>query len=243
MRFTCPTCTAKRYLTSKGIYNHVRLVLDSKDFYYLAREYMQCKCGGTFLAWDSRMLEQLTPSVRSWFPAVLTRKYACDRNVVTLFHARTLGNSPHALRNNILEVHSEEWLHKQLQYLGDCNHHRRGQQLTTTPQVEYRMSEPFQPMPTYRWFPAVYVRDVWSRLPSLLAAATSVYGSILKIDSTKKICRKLQDAAADTATWATNVGNEHGDEVLASVLTQSEGTEDLGPLAEGLMARYERAGL
>lgn len=57
----------------------------------------------------------------------------------------------------------------------------------------------------------MYVRDVWSRLPELLAAATSIYGSILKIDSTKKICKKLQGAAANTATWATNVGNERGE--------------------------------
>ena len=51
---------------------------------------------------------------------------------------------------------------------------------------------------SYRWFLAAYVCNVWERLPQLLAAATSVYGSVLKIDSTKKICiKKLQ---AGTAT-------------------------------------------
>ena len=97
--------------------------------------------------------------------------------------------------------------------------------------------------PTYQWFLAVYIRDVWNRLPLLKAAATSVFGSILKIDLTKKlkVCRKLQGAAADTTTWVTNVGNEWG-EVLASVLTQSEGLADVGLLAKGLMDRYERAG-
>ena len=104
----------------------------------------------------------------------------------------------------------------------------------------YRESSQFQPLPTSKWFLAVYVRDVWSRLPILLAAATYVYGTVLKIDSTKKVCRKLQGAAANTAAWATNVGNERG-EVLISVLTQSEGTEDLKQLAEGLMDRYGRA--
>lgn len=86
----------------------------------------------------------------------------------------------------------------------------------------------------------MYVRDVWSRLPELLAAATSIYGSILKIDSTKKICKKLQGAAANTATWATNVGNERG-EVLISVLTESEGSPALQRVADGLIQRYERA--
>ena len=92
----------------------------------------------------------------------------------------------------------------------------------------------------HRWFLAAYVRDVWSRLPALLAAATSVYGSILKIDSTKKVCKKLQGSAANTASWATNVGNESG-EIVVSVLTESEGSESLQRMAEGLVRRYEQA--
>ena len=71
----------------------------------------------------------------------------------------------------------------------------------------------------------MYMRDVWSRLPTLLVEAT-VYRSILKIDSTKKVCKKLQGADADTAAWATNVDNEKG-EILTSVLLQSEGILDL----------------
>ena len=80
----------------------------------------------------------------------------------------------------------------------------------------------------------MYVRDVRSRLPSLLDAATSVYGLILKIDSTKKICKKLQGAASGTANWTTNIGNERG-EVVVTVLTQSESMPGLTLMAEGLM--------
>ena len=94
--------------------------------------------------------------------------------------------------------------------------------------------------PRCRWFLAAYVREVWSRLPALLAASTSIYGSILKIHGTKKICKKLQGAAVNTASWATNVGNERG-EVLISILTASEGVEALQPLATGLMRRYQLA--
>lgn len=81
---------------------------------------------------------------------------------------------------------------------------------------------------------------MFSRLPAILAATTSIYGSILKIDSTKKVCKKLQGAAANTASWATNVGNERG-EVLISVLTVSEGMEGLRPMAQGLIKRYLHA--
>ncbi len=62
----------------------------------------------------------------------------------------------------------------------------------------------------------------------------------LLLVSTKKICKKLQGAAANTASWATNVGNERG-EVLISILTESEGSEGLRPMALGLMQRYRQA--
>ena len=80
-----------------------------------------------------------------------------------------------------------------------------------------------------------------SRLPAIHASITSVYGKILKIDSTKKVVKKLQGAAANTASWATNVGNERG-EVLISVLTESESLDSLKKMADGLMERYEKAG-
>lgn len=83
----------------------------------------------------------------------------------------------------------------------------------------------------------MYVRDVWSRLPQLLAAATSIHGSILKIDSTKKVCKKLLGVAAKSANWATNVGNERG-EVVITVLTESESMVSLKRMADGLMDRY-----
>ena len=85
----------------------------------------------------------------------------------------------------------------------------------------------------------MYTHDVRSRLSQLKAAATSVYGRIIKIDSTKKICRKLAGAAVGTATWQTNVGNEKG-EVLLSVVTDSEALVSLQPMANGLMKRTNR---
>ena len=75
--------------------------------------------------------------------------------------------------------------------------------------------------------------------PEHLAATTSVYGNILKVgDSTKKVCKKLQGAAAGSAQWVTNMGNERG-EVVTSVLTESESIEGLQMMADGLMKRYE----
>ena len=53
----------------------------------------------------------------------------------------------------------------------------------------------------------------------------------LEIDSTKKVCRKLQ-----------YVGNEYG-EILISVLTESEGHLGLKLLADGLVERLANEGV
>ena len=125
VEFRCPRCSVKM-LNSKGVYTNVRLVLDMKDYYYLAAEYMYCaKCNGTFIAWDHRILQQLGDGPRAQFPAVLTRKYACDRAVVSFLRARTLGNSPTALCHNIHEAHSQEWMSQQLLYLSNCQLERQ----------------------------------------------------------------------------------------------------------------------
>ena len=235
----CPRCArAEEALTSKGLYNHVRLVMDVKQYYYVAAEYMYCRaCSGTFISWDTRILSQLSDGVRARFPVLMTRKYVCDESVIAALRSRTLGNSPTALRNTMHEMHSEEWLRRQLDYLSHCQKHQKGLmgRGTTT---AYQKPTPFPPFPTSKWFLAAYVRDVWSRMEVLLATATSSHGAILKIDSTKKVCKKLQGLDANTASWTTNVGNERG-EILMSVLTSSESVAALQPMATGLMNRYK----
>ena len=92
--------------------------------------------------------------------------------------------------------------------------------------------------PMCSWLMSVYARDILHTLPQLLATCTGIFGSVLKIDSTKKVCKKLQGTAAGSASWCTNVGNERG-EVLVSILTESEGLEGLRPMAGGLIRRFE----
>ncbi|XP_026110190.1 uncharacterized protein LOC113083135 [Carassius auratus] len=96
-------------------------------------------------------------------------------------------------------------------------------------------------IPKHRWLMQVYAQDVLQRLDEVKATITSQYGRILKMDSTKKVARKLAGRSYGTATWATNVGNEHG-QVIMSVLTASEGF-GLGPMIEGLIKRYRVAGV
>ena len=148
----------KESLRSKGLYNHVRLVMDMKSYYYLAAEYMDCRaCSGTFIAWDHRMLSQLSDGVRARFPVLMTRKYACDESVTAALRSRTVGNSPTALRNTLHELHSEEWLRRQLDYLSCCHRHQRG---VLGGKQAYQKPTPFPPFPSSKWFLAAYVWDV-----------------------------------------------------------------------------------
>ena len=74
------------------------------------------------------------------------------------------------------------------------------------------------------------MHDVLSRLPDLLACVTSSYGSILRIDSTKKVTKKLSGALIGPPTLATR------EETSFSVL-QKEWSQ----MADGIMDWYEPA--
>ncbi|KAL1277025.1 hypothetical protein QQF64_023698 [Cirrhinus molitorella] len=53
--------------------------------------------------------------------------------------------------------------------------------------------EPPEPIdiPTSRWLLSVYGRDILSRIDHIKASITSIFGNILKMDSTKQITKKL----------------------------------------------------
>ena len=204
----------------------------------MAAEYHFCKaCNGTFIAWDKRILILLPDGVRLKFTVILTYKYACDTAVISLLRSRTLGNSPSALQNTICELHSEEWMWKCVSCLSACKRHQVASHTFFQTPVEYQKEQQLKNPPSAKWFLACYVCDVYNRLDDLKAVTTSVYGRILKIDSTKKITKKLQGAEVNTASWVTNVGNEKG-KILNSIVTTSEGIASLEVMADGLINRF-----
>ena len=68
----------------------------------------------------------------------------------------------------------------------------------------------YRRVPSARWLLSVYVADCYTRLAELKANITSTFSTVLKMDSTKRVVRKLSGSAKGTAAWSTNVGNEHG---------------------------------
>ena len=93
-------------------------------------------------------------------------------------------------------------------------------------------------VPSPKWFISTYLADIRARENELLASITSTFGEILKIDSTRKVAKKLAGKHAYNAHWVTNVGNEFG-QILNSVLTTSEG-HGLTDLSRGLIQRYQK---
>lgn len=111
-------------------------------------------------------------------------RYACDIRVIRLLRDRTLGNSPARLVRQLKENHGEEWLNRLAHYLGECADFVDRPSLNTV--VCQEPPEPID-IPTSRWLLSVYGRDILSRIGHIKASITSIFGNILKMDSTKKV--------------------------------------------------------
>lgn len=115
-------------------------------------------------------------------------RYACDIRVIRLLRDRTLGNSPARLVKQLRENHGEEWLNRLAHYLQECAAFVDRPSLF--PVVCQEPPEPID-IPTSRWLLSVYGRDILSRMDHIKASITSTFGSILKMDSTKKVINNL----------------------------------------------------
>ena len=81
----------------------------------------------------------------------------------------------------------KQWLQRTAHYLTDCQTFVEAskRQLVLAPELDEPPSLPT--LPNAGWLLTVYCRDVLSRLEEVKAYITSTFGSVLKIDSTKKV--------------------------------------------------------
>ena len=149
-KFTCPICS--KPLRKHGIYFNVRRVLDVSCYYYIATEHLDCICGKSFQSWDSRLLSQLPYGTQLKFPAVLTYKYAVDKNLLIDLRARTLGNSPTSIHTLINLKHSDSYIKRSVMYLEDVKRHQAALKIHCCPAVTYSEVPPMTPVPTPKWF-------------------------------------------------------------------------------------------
>lgn len=111
-------------------------------------------------------------------------RYACDIRVIRFLRERGLGNGPVRLIGQLRENHSEEWLKKVARYTQECKAFTRSCCL-----IPPKFEEPPKPvaLPSFKWLLVVYSQDILNRLEDIKAGITSTYGSILKLDSTRKV--------------------------------------------------------
>ncbi|KAJ8340737.1 hypothetical protein SKAU_G00353700 [Synaphobranchus kaupii] len=233
VRFSCPVCG--KQLTGYGAHKRARQVLDVDRYYLMITETLWCSavgCKTTYLSTSKTILDQLDLAHKMEFRLILTRKYACDMRVIRFLRERTLGNSPTRLVRQLKENHSEEWLKRLCWYLAACSDFVARPSLLP---VKFQETPEPIAVPSHRWMLAVYGRDILSRLDHIKASITSTFGSCLKMDSTKKITKKLSGLAKGTALWLTSVSNEVG-QILISVLTAQEGPA-LDKMAADLIRR------
>lgn len=183
----CQQCNKKMH--HSGIYPKVREVLDIDSRYYLiGGDYPRCsKCMIPVCPWSSEVLSQLDPAHRNKFPAILTTQLALDKRCVTLLKPRTIGNSSSYVQQALEELHSEEWAKCSIEYLSDCELHKKKSVLARSPEVVYQNPPQFCPLPLAQWFETVHANEILSHLSEMKGVITSTYGKILKLDSTKKV--------------------------------------------------------
>ena len=142
--------------------------------------------------------------------------------------SRTLGNSSHALRNKLHESHNTHHMKLSFEYMDACE--KCSQQISFQKKdLTFTLFPSYRVLPTAQWLLLTCVNDAWARLDSCKSQITSTFADILKIDSTKKILRKLSGKVRHTASWVTNVSNSYGG-ILQCVLTSAESNEGLEPM-------------
>ena len=111
-------------------------------------------------------------------------RFACDVRVIRLLRERGLGNSPTRVLKQLKENHTEEWLNRVARYTTECLHFLQRPGL-----FSLSFPEPPEPavVPSCKWLLSVYSKDILTRLDDIKARITSTYGTIIKMDSTKKV--------------------------------------------------------
>jgi len=91
----------------------------------------------------------------------------------------------------VAENHGETYLDKCRQYATNYAAIKRASDRGLVNVPAFIEPPKVMDIPRHRWFMKVYQLDVISRIDFELAELTSIFGEILKIDSTKKITNKL----------------------------------------------------
>ncbi|XP_026145603.1 uncharacterized protein LOC113120014 isoform X2 [Carassius auratus] len=227
VKLICPHSDClKGELTSAGLHQELRQVVDMEGSYFMASERLVCgKCKRKWISWSHDVVSQLDIGHRVQFPCILASQVACDMKVVHFNRLRHLGPSVSQIHKKLEERHTEVWLQKTVRYLTDCRSFAQAPQFQDPPAMPL--------LPKHCWLRQVFALDVLHRMNEIKASITSTFGSVLKMGSTKECLRNF------SGTWVTSVFNEHGQAVM-SVLTENK-ESGLEGMISGVINRYKEA--
>lgn len=124
-------------------------------------------------------------------PAFPTSKYACDLKMVRLLRQRGLGNSSSAVMKQVREQHGESYLNNLQMHLSHYRDFKTSAERGFFARIQFSEPPPAAAVPRHRWLMKVYQIDVLNRVDYIKAHMTSQCGTVLKMDSIKKITNKL----------------------------------------------------
>ena len=119
-----PFCfKCKTILRPNGLSTGFRRVYDLRDIFYLKAQSFICTnvmCDvGSFSSADARFVSSLPKEIRYQFPAVTTSKCGISRDLADLqMSLDPKGIGPSRFRSTVLELHSQEFDRKMVQYYG-----------------------------------------------------------------------------------------------------------------------------
>nr|XP_055036624.1 uncharacterized protein LOC129423839 [Misgurnus anguillicaudatus] len=242
----------KVYLNKSGYHTKIRHICDISNWYSIITEVLSCgpctKAGrgggdgkvGRWLAWDSAILCQLSEAHQAMFPAILTVKRGVDKNVVQLLRDRTEGNTMVKVWRQIQENHVEEYLHRKDLYTTLLMTLLKPGGIVSALGHKFEAPPPQRELPSARLLRHAFLLAEANNVQDYRNQIISTFGTVLKMDSTKKVVKKLSGEGKGTAEWFTSIANEHS-QIVSFVLTCEESTERLKPMCQGVMDRFHQA--
>nr|XP_008281292.1 PREDICTED: uncharacterized protein LOC103358197 [Stegastes partitus] len=105
---------------------------------------------------------------------------------------------------------------------------------------KFQAPPPLKELPSARLLRHAFLLSEAENVQDYRSQILSTFGTVLKMDSTKKVVKKLSGEGQGSAEWFTSIGNEHS-QIVSFVLTCEESTEKLGPMCRGVVDRFRLA--
>ncbi|KAI4795785.1 hypothetical protein KUCAC02_029651 [Chaenocephalus aceratus] len=95
-------------------------------------------------------------------------------------------------------------------------------------------------LPTARLLRHAFLLAEANNVQDYRSQILSTFGTVMKMDSTKKAVKKLSGQGRGSAEWFTSIGNEYS-QIVSFVLTCEESAQKLLPMCRGVMDRFRLA--